>query len=801
MLKARFSFIVIISFVFAATGNAQHIDSILNTLDTKYPQEKIHLHLDKGYYSPGETIWFKAYIANSNFTAPLSTTMYAELLDDKGNMLERKTMPILEAGAASAFDLADSIYPAKVYIRAYTAWMLNFDSSLLCIKAISIIPLKKKTTKQKQADTYTLNFFPEGGDLVENIQSNIAFKVTDQNGRPINVSGTISDAVGKKISNFNSQHDGMGFITLTPSPNEKYNAVWKDKQGVTHTSPIPIAKKQGVVLTVSNMEGKLSYTLSRSEQAGDNLKSLSVIAQVHQQMVYSAKINMSSKTKISAPVDIEHLPPGILQLTVFNADQQPVAERVAFIYGTNDFSFITDLHATEKNMSKRSRSVLQIDVGGSLRSNLSIAVTDAAMNPVTGNEESIISNLLMSSDLKGYIYNPAYYFSSDADSVKQQLDLVMMTNGWRRFKWEDVLASKFPLLRYQPENLLSIKGSVFGLTKNELKGRELTASLKTKTSSSDFFTVPINEDGQFKLNGIYFFDTAKVFYQINADKDKRLTGKASFTFDNNFIRVPIINAAFLQTAASPVQPDSAVIEKSSLLAVLRKSQIEKDKIKTLDIIKVTAKQKPLKDKLDEELTSGLFKGGDGRIFSTEDDPFANSTQNVLTYLQGKVPGLQISTVGQGSVTWRGSATSFFLNESSIDMEQLKEIQMTDVAMVKVFDPPFFGAAGGGAGGAIAVYYKNGKGKNNTAATGLNTATLYGYSPIREFYSPNYDKTNDLSVTDTRITLYWNPFILLDAKKRRVMIPFYNNDDCKKIRVIIEGINEQGQYTREEKIFE
>src|SRR5450432_3772243 len=106
---------------------AQRIDSLLNILDTKYPQEKIYLHLDKGYYNAGETIWFKAYLAADNLPGAISRTMYAELLDDKGNMLQRKMMPVLQSGAASSFDLPDTIHASRLYIRAYTSWMLNFD--------------------------------------------------------------------------------------------------------------------------------------------------------------------------------------------------------------------------------------------------------------------------------------------------------------------------------------------------------------------------------------------------------------------------------------------------------------------------------------------------------------------------------------------------------------------------------------------------------------------------------------------------------------------------------------------------
>ncbi len=121
-------------------------------------------------------------------------------------------------------------------------------------------------------------------------------------------------------------------------------------------------------------------------------------------------------------------------------------------------------------------------------------------------------------------------------------------------------------------------------------------------------------------------------------------------------------------------------------------------------------------------------------------------------------------------------------------------------MIKVFPPPFFGAFGGGDGGAIAIYTKKG-GADNPLVKGLEYSTIIGYSSLKEFYSPDYAKDNDNNITDYRSTLYWNPFLIFDNKTRRVTIPFYNNDKCKKIKVIIEGMNETGQLTREEKIIE
>ncbi len=802
MQNRFYRFILFVMMLAGATTSikAQQLDSILNIAETKYMQEKVYLHTDKNSYNGGETVWFKAYLTADNLPAPFSKTVYAELINEKGAILQRKMMPVILAGAASDFILPDSITESRLYIRAYTSWMLNFDSSLLCVKPIHIIP-KKITAKKAAASTYSVYFFPEGGDLVEKVLSQVAFKATDQDGTPITIKGDIVNNNNKIISSFESVHNGMGSVALIPLPGETYKATWKDKNGLRHETALPAAKKDGVVLSVGFPNNELHYSLTRADSASPEFMRFTVVAQSQQRLMYSAQINLTKKAAVTAPMVTDSMPDGVLQITVFNALMQPVAERLVFV-NNNNYSFITDLHFAEQNITKHGRNVIQLDVGGTLLANLSVAVTDADVNPVGKNESSIYSELLLSCDLKGSVYNPAYYFSSDADSVKQHLDLVMMTNGWRRFKWENLLNNQWPALTYLPDNYLKIQGRVLGLSRTLLYNKEISGILKTKNNPASFLNIPISEKGDFSQAGMFFFDTAKLYYQLSNDKDKSITSMASFSFTNTFIKAPVLNKALLSNLYLPDRTDSSALVKSSNLASLRRSQQQGvGKVQTLDEVKITTKQKSLKQKLDEEYTSGFFSGGDGYTFTTEDDPFANSSPGILQYLQGKVAGLQISTTGQGSASWRGSATSFFLNESPSDLSMLQSVNMVDVVMIKVFRPPFFGATGGGSGGAIAIYTKKGSSNNNSDFKALPYTNIYGYSAIREFYSPDYINNPDPNAKDYRTTLYWSPHVYIDKNSRRITLPFFNSDNCKKLRVIVEGINEFGVLTREEKIFE
>ncbi len=775
-------------------------DSLLNELSTKYPQEKTYIQTDKAYYSPGETIWFKAYVRADDPATQISTSMYAELLNENGKVLERKSMPILFKGGASSFQLPDTIKTSKLFIRAYTSWMLNFDSSLLYTKAVNILRPEPAIKKDIPA-YYTLTLFPEGGDLVSGIDSRVAFKTNDENGKPFNVKGNIVDAQGKVLTEFSSTHNGMGYFNVTPDDGQSYKAVWKDITGKQHETALPPARSNAAVLSITGDKGLFKFTITRSANASDDMKEFVVIAQQQQHTVYAAKINLKTKTTVTAPIPVDSLPDGIMQVTIFNKAAVPVAERIVYIK-SNDQYFITDLHLIEKNMIKKGRNVIQVDVGGSLKSNLSVSVTDADLDIRPVATENIYSQFLLSSDLKGSIYNPAYYFSSDEDSVMNQLDLVMMTNGWRRFNWQKLLSGNMPQIKYMPEAYLSIKGNMYGLNATQIKDKMITGFIQTsKQAESALFTAPVDKDGNFKIDQLYFFDTVRILYQINGDKDKRLTDMASFSFRNNLQASPLVNKQALSFINFAPQPPKALAAKTMEQSNAYRDLLSQQKIKVLETVSILSKKKSDEEKLNQQYTSGLFSSGNARVFDLENDPFALSSMSVLDYLRGKVAGLQITTGGMdgGAVSRRGSPTDVFLNEMPTDLLQVQTTPMSDVAMIKVFDPPFFGAFGGGAGGAIAVYTKKGGGRRSDAK-GLNVATVQGYSSIKEFYSPDYS-TDITSQPDFRTTLYWGPFLLMNPQNKRVTIPFYNNDNAKRIRVVIEGINELGQLTREEKIFE
>jgi hypothetical protein len=798
--KGFFFFLLIL---FTGSFSAVHAqyDTVLNILDTRFPQEKLYLHFDKSYYNPGETIWFKSYIFSANVPSLISKTVYADLVDEKGTVIDRKIAPVVMSSAAASFDLPSNLTSSTVYIRAYTDWMLNFDSSFIYTKAVPVIQEKPAATKKTVPKNF-LQFFPEGGDLVQGVESRVAFKATDVHGLPYNVNGDIVDSKGKPITKFSSMHDGMGFFVIKPDAKEQYKAAWKDAAGKPQQTILPPVKKEGYVLTITQDMNAIKFIIARPEGEVPADATVTIVGQMQQQLVYMARANISKGPTVKGSIPIDKIPAGILQLTLFSPDKKPLAERIVFV-NRQDYYFITDLNSPLKGFEKRKKNVIQVDVPDTIRTNLSISVTDAGINPHLDGEEDIFSNVLLTSDIKGYVHNPAYYFSNESDSVKNHLDLVMMTNGWRRFKWTDVLAGKFPQTPHQPSDYVVLNGKVNGLNKTELLNRELSAILEMN-KRQEFINIPVGSDGTFSLQGLLFFDTAKLYYQFNNDKDKILTSRANIDIRSTLNKVPFAAKNDTNLVYHSVLPPKDVWADN--IALSEKNQAVLDarrKVETLASVTVTAKQKSKKQLLDEQYATGLFSGGDAYTFDLSDDLSAQGAMSVLNYLQGKVAGLQITGVGQqAQMSWRGGVPTLFFNEMTSDLSMIQNLNMADIAYIKVFRPPFFGAQGGGSGGAIAVYSKKGVNAYNSDVKGLDFAKIPGYNSAKQFYSPDYSKYDERNTdADYRSTLYWNPFILTDKSSRRQLFTFYNNDVTRRFRVVIEGCDEQGRLTRIEKIFE
>jgi hypothetical protein len=782
---------------------AQKIDSMMNVYAENFPQEKIHVHFDKNVYNAGETVWFKAYVFAGAFPSSISKNFYAELSDADGNVLQRKVAPLLESTAAGNFDLPNNIVGKHLHFRAYTAWMQNFDTSFIYEKDIRIINPKSDSSGSNNKTSFYLQFFPEGGDIIAGLDNNVAFKATDKYGVPIFIKGTIKTISGKDVVSFASEHDGMGSIILSPEKTDSLIAFWKDPNGDEHSTSLPAIKPDGAIMRVISANKKVLFSVARSSENNSGNSFLTIIANMHQHLVYKAKINLQDNFMSGGSIPVDQLPSGVLQLTLFNSSDIPIAERVVFV-NNHEYEFYPELSVPVKSLGRRGNNVIEINIPDTLRSNLSLSVTDALADGISANGDNIISRLLYTGDIKGYVYNPFYYFLNTSDSTAHYLDLVMLTHGWRRFKWDQLAKGKTPAIKYFDNDHLALKVEVLGIDPSKIaKEESLNVILRKKDSSTQLLQVPHLSGSKFGLGGLIFYDTASAYYSFNINR--KLSNEAAVTFNTGLLKqyrkikslIPA-NDIWVATDSSFLKRNRFIVEENE-----RNNPIFNQKVKTLQSVTVIGRQKSPLQKLDEQYASGLFSGGDAYQFDFMNDPFASSAIDIFTYLQGKIAGLQITTNGgTPSLQWRGSTPTLFLNEMQVDASLLQNTPVSNIAYVKVLRPGAPVGFGGAAGGAIVVYTKKGSEiKNNDVGfKGLDRTQIIGYSVMKEFYSPDYLSINSQNeAEDTRTTLYWKPYILLDKDNRKITIKFFNNDVTKAMRIVLEGINEDGKLARIEKI--
>ncbi len=662
-----FSLVILTFFLSHFSGLAQVFDSTMKIYAEKYQQEKIYIQFDKNVYRPGERIWYKAYIFSGNEPSLYSTNFYVEFFDEGGTLLLRNVHPISESSASGSFDLPEKFASAGIRIKAFTSWMLNFDSAITFTKDLPVVGPATKVLGQKAESKNSLYFLPEGGDLVTGVENNIAFKAEDSHGQPFDVSGVIYDHAGNAQFDFSSVHNGMGKFLLIPDGQNTFYAIWKDAKGVSQRTELPEVKNIGVVLRVMNASHKMTFFISKNAEGTDYSKVI-ILVHMNQQLVYRKTVEL--KSGISGTIPYGELPSGILQITVFDMNYTPLAERICFINNQN-YSFSANVNLTTRDLGKKGHNVLEIALPDSLKTNMSLSVTDAESDGTNAMGNNIFTGLLLTGELRGYIKDPYYYFQNNSDSLAQQLDLVMLTHGWRRFRWKDIAAGKLPLIKYPPDDYLSLNVGVKAMKKFSVSADEnLMVVFQTKDSGKNMLTIPAAGKDSFHMDGLIFYDTAKIYYQLA--KNPGLTEKTTFIFNNGLL--PTFEKPIFGDMLFPLPSidDSSFDLKLVHWPVALNGKFDSSKVQQLKAVTVRSRTKSETKKMDERYSSGLFGGGHATIFDIADDERASvSYINILYYLQGKVAGLRITGDPPTLISREGSP-AIYLDEVQSDSRQTQQ---------------------------------------------------------------------------------------------------------------------------------
>ncbi|MFT3903860.1 MAG: hypothetical protein QM727_11850 [Niabella sp.] len=751
----------------------------------QFPIEKVHLHLDRQSYYSGQTVWFKAYFAEGYVPSYKNSVLFVELLDNRSALIRRAIFPGFASISYGQLSLPDTLPSGSYQLRAYSPLMAN-QPDLIYSTRIPVYGKEPKTNRKNttvaKAHDIDVQFFPEGGNFVYNLQNMIAFKAVDENGLPIDISGKITNNKNEVLTTISSLHDGMGSFSLIPLANETYTLTIEQMPGKTFV--LPAATASGIALQIGRSERGKAFRITTNGN-DETFRPAYMIGQMQNNVIFNQPFK-SEKNEIFGIIPTKDILSGILHLTVFNKDGMPLAERLTFI-DNDDYRLPVTLTTDTLDVGTRKINHFTLNIPDSATGHLSVSVTDADFEEQPYRVQNIYTSLMLTEDLKGYIHNPAYYFGSRADSVAAALDLVMMTHGWSRFKWSDTKANTLPRQTYFDPGYINFKGTVFleGSNKKTFNDKDLMIMFKPKDSAATGFMNLIHTDssGHFRIDSLMFFGQNSVlFSDVRGRKNKFIKVKMSADSLNKQYPVTPLNIPYKH-----IQTDSAIGEKMSNAF----DQYAKEAGLMLENVTVKARVKSREEELDEKYASGLFSGGiNSRSLDLTNETVGSL--NIFDYLQGRLAGIMTTKTADGSynVTFRRDNVTLFLDEMQTDAQFIESIPVSEIAYVKLLHP-FVGTIGGGA--ALAIYRKTGQELMASIESSTDIINYQGYNITKEFYNPKYDAPHsDDEKADNRLTLFWNPIQYATKDNGHIPIVFYNNDRTKRFKVVVEGFMQDGR---------
>lgn len=655
------------------------------------------------------------------------------------------------------------------------------------IVATITLPDKKTVVKtipiKSTSNNVDVQFFPEGGVLIEGLPSKVAVKAVNSNGLGENISAAIFDNDGIEMSKFETVHLGMGSFILNPIAGKTYSAKIKFADGSTKTLALPKIEKSGYVMAVNNLDtAKMTIKVMASEDML-NKGDLSLVAHHNGQVYFSAKVPTTKQlVNIAAPK--KEFPSGIVQLTLFSPTNQPICERIAFVNNTNDKInlSIQNLKSTYSKRGKVDLTLTATNNGKPIQGSFSVSVTNAnIVTPDPENESNIYTSLLLTSDLSGYIEKPNYYFLNNDLKTKQALDLLMLTQGWRKIDWRKITSGQYPAPLFEAEKNLKISGTITKGGKPVAKGK-----VSLFSNSGGFFAIDTlsDEKGRFNFDKIAFTDSVKFIVQARTDKN------------NKNVQIDLDVPPNQVVTTNPNTGDVEVNVNETIKSYLRQSDDYFNDLVKRGLLDrtITLKEVNIVEKKTATPNSANLNGA-GRADAVITAKDLENSVTLSQYLTGRVAGLMV-TNGQARLMRGNGPMAIVLDGMTMGSETaLDDINVFDIESVEVLksigNTAIYG--GGGANGVLVITTKRGGGSYgggyNRYSPGIITYNPKGFYQVREFYSPRYDIKPDPK-PDLRTTVFWDPHMVSDSNGK-AKLNYYNTDQPGKGRIVIQGIDSNG----------
>jgi hypothetical protein len=736
-------------------------------------QEKIYAHLDRNFYLTGETLWFKTYIVDASFHQPsdVSKVAYAEILDKADFPVLQAKIEVKEGLGSGSFFLPASLSSGNYRFRVYTNWMKNFSADFYYGQTITIVNpfVIPESIRPAQAGSCHVDFFPEGGHLVTGIRSKVAFKISEPSGKSTSCSGAVLNNRGDTIASLTPDKAGLGYFFVSPSHDEKYRVILGNTAVDNKQHAFPEVNDAGYVMHLLDSGEFLKVFVTAK---GVHDRNVFLFAHARQ-IIARAESQPLRNNKAAFLLSKADLADGISHFTIFNEDLQPVCERLYFIYPKKTLDI--EITSNQKVFAPRRKVVLslqtKIDNGQGRPAELSMSVykVDSLSTP---NAMSIYPYLWLGSDLAGPIQSPEYYLDRSQPKAVAAIDNLMLTQGWRRFDWKDILDKK-SAFEFLPE----VRGHIVSgiVTRGTEKQRGIFTYLGSPGKIIRAYGSWSNDSGEVRFEIKDFYGPRRIILQTKTDTSdvygikiidpfspaRRAEKLPTFRLDERFADAVLSRSIAMQVQdifyydqfgdqfVSPTVDSSAFYGKADATYLLD------------DYTRF-----PVMEEVMREYVPGVFvrKRKDGFHFIVVDQVRGGVLQGDPMVLLDGVPILDVDDI------------------MAMDPLRVKKLEVIKRSY-------YLGQAIFSGIVSYTTYHGDLAGMEmDPRGISLN---YDGLQMKRQFHKPQYsrEQLND-RMPDQRYVLHWDPEITTDQEGKS-QVEFFTSDVPGKYIVVVEGLTATG----------
>jgi tonB-dependent receptor plug domain-containing protein len=621
---------------------------------------------------------------------------------------------------------------------------------------------------------FDVKFFPEGGALINIPHQNVAFKAQGADGFSKEIEGFLFNSKGDTLTNFRSEHNGMGIFTMNPVNNETYYVTVRTNDSITKRFDLPAIEPKGISIAMSHYKQEIRYEIQKTE-ATEWPQKLFLLAHTRGKLAILQPINPK---RTFGKMNDSLFTEGITHFMLIDEQGNALSERLIFVpdHKPNQWQITTD----QPTYGKREKVSLQIAAkdseGNPVEGTFSVSITDRKSIQPDSLTDNILSNLLLTSDLKGYVEDPAFYFLNQDARTLRSIDYLMMTHGWRRHKMENVLRTPSLNFTNYIEKGQTISGRIMGFFgANVKKGPICVLAPKYNIIA----TTETDEKGQFIVN-TSFRDSTTFLVQARTKK-----GFAGVDILMDPPQYPVA------THKAPYFNGATTFMEDYLMNTRDQYYMEGGmRVYNLKEVTVTAKR-------ERPSSKSIYTGGIN-TYTVEEDRLQGYGQTAFD-AASRLPSVTITNGSEIHIRNNSEPAIIVIDDIVYEdaSDILKDIQVSDMSSISLLrgaDAVILGPRA--SGGAVVITLKDPRNLPARPAQGIITYTPLGYSESVEFYHPTYDtpEKKNAQRSDFRSTVYWNPELRLDAEGKAT-IEYYTPDSTAPEDIIIEGVDKNGKVCR------